>query len=92
MVLNQAQEIAKGDDVSKIKDLLEDIDKALTLDRMLPEDHPEKENFKKFNSFMLEKGAIVNKCKPRWDSPYFRYVHAVQDIYQGEDVLAVPLD
>ena len=44
---------------------------------MLPEDHPEKENFKKFNSFMLEKGAIVNKCKPRWDSPYFRYVHAV---------------
>jgi len=73
-------------------DLLKDINEAQRLDQLLPGDHPERHNFDNFNEDMINKGAIVNKCKPRWENPFYRYIHAKQDIRNGEDVLAIPLD
>lgn len=65
-----------SDKFTDMKDLLDDINEAQRLDQLLPGDHPERHNFENFNQDMINKGAIVSKCKPRWENPFYRYIHA----------------
>lgn len=56
----------------------------------MPKDHVERQNFAKFDRYIRGKGAKINKCKPRWETPSYRYIVAKQDIKRGEDIVAIP--
>jgi len=56
----------------------------------LPDDHPEKVGFAEFDQWIRKEGAIINKCKPRWENEFYRYLVADADIKKGEDILAIP--
>jgi hypothetical protein len=46
--------------------------------------------FQQFHDWMLDQGAIVSGCKPRWENKFYRYLVADADIKEGQDVLAIP--
>lgn len=82
--------IKKAADKDQLNLLREEIEQDIKLDNVLPKDHIERQNFEKFDKYIREKGAAINKCKPRWEHPSYRYIVAKQDIKRGEDIVAIP--
>jgi len=61
--------LEKADDKDAMKLLVDEISEQIRLDNLVPENHPEREAFVKFEHYIRESGSVINKCKPRWVNP-----------------------